>query len=116
VLALAARARQPRSHDQILTDAIGRARAKLEYTNLSTWLLDEPLTIAELRRTCEAVWGRPPHPANFRRKVLATTAFVTPTGETAATGRSRAERYPRGRSAQLHPALLRPACTRDDHG
>jgi 8-oxo-dGTP diphosphatase len=95
-------------HDQILIDAIERARAKLEYTNLATWLLDEPFTIAELRRVYEAVWAVPLHPANFRRKVLATPGFLTPTGEEAATGRGWAELYTRGQSTQLHPALLRP--------
>jgi 8-oxo-dGTP diphosphatase len=94
-------------HDQILADAVERARAKLEYTSLATWLLDEPFTIAELRRVYEAVWGVQLHPANFRRKVLATPGFVTPTGEAAATGRGWAERYKRGHSTQLHPALLR---------
>jgi 8-oxo-dGTP diphosphatase len=96
-------------HDQILADAVERARAKLEYTNLATWLLDEPFTVAELRRVYEAVWGVPLHAANFRRKVLATPGFVTPTGEHTPTGRGWAELYKRGSSAQLHPALLRPS-------
>jgi 8-oxo-dGTP diphosphatase len=104
-------------HDQILADAVERARAKLEYTTLATWLLDEPFTIAELRRIYETVWGVELHPANFRRKVLATSGFVTPTGKQAPTGRGWAELYRRGDSAQprpgrLHPALLRPAPAR----
>src|SRR6266511_4289193 len=99
----------PFDHDQILADAVERARAKLEYTNLATWLLDEPFTVAELRRVYEAVWGVHLHQANFRRKVLATPGFVAPTGEAAATGRGWAELYTRGGSAHLHPALLRPA-------
>jgi 8-oxo-dGTP diphosphatase len=95
-------------HDQILADAVERARAKLEYTNLATWLLDEPFTVAELRRVYEAVWGVQLHPANFRRKVLATPGFIMPTGERTPTGRGWAELYKRGDSGQLHPALLRP--------
>lgn len=94
-------------HDRIFADAVERARAKLEYTNLATWLLDEPFTIAELRRVYEAVWGVPLHPANFRRKVLATPGFLTPTGEAAPTGRGWADLYTRGGTAHLHPALLR---------
>ena len=94
-------------HARILADAVERARDKLEYTNVATWLLEEPFTIAELRRVYEAVWGIPLHPANFRRKVLATIDFVTPTGEAAATGRGWADLYTRGGNVQLHPALLR---------
>jgi 8-oxo-dGTP diphosphatase len=95
-------------HGRILADAVERARAKLEYTDLATWLLDEPFTVAELRRVYEAVWGVPLHPANFRRKVLATPGFVVATGEEAPTGRGWAQLYRRGGSARLHPALLRP--------
>jgi 8-oxo-dGTP diphosphatase len=95
-------------HGAILTDAVDRARAKLEYTSLATTLLDEPFTMGDLRRVYETVWGGPLHPANFRRKVLATPDFVTPTGERRSTGRGWAELYARGGTAQLHPAILRP--------
>jgi 8-oxo-dGTP diphosphatase len=94
-------------HGQILADAVERARAKLEYTSLATTLLPEPFTIADLRRVYECVWGVELHPANFRRKVLATPGFVVPTGELGPTGRGWAELYRRGRSTQLHPAILR---------
>jgi 8-oxo-dGTP diphosphatase len=95
-------------HDRILRDAIDRARAKLEYTSLATTFLDDPFTIADLRRVYEAVWGVELHPANFRRKVLSTPGFVVPTGEERSTGRGWAELYTRGTTTQLHPALLRP--------
>jgi len=95
-------------HDRILADAVERARAKLEYTSLATTLLSEPFTVGDLRRVYEAVWGVELHPANFRRKVLASPGFVEATGERARTGRGWAELYRRGRTAQLHPALLRP--------
>jgi 8-oxo-dGTP diphosphatase len=94
-------------HGQILADAVERARSKLEYTSLATTLLPEPFTIADLRRVYECVWGVELHPANFRRKVLATPGFVVPTGELGPTGRGWAELYRGGGSAQLHPALLR---------
>lgn len=94
-------------HGQILADALERARSKLEYTSLATTLVPEPFTIADLRRVYESVWGVELHPANFRRKVLATPGFVTPTGSVGPTGRGWAELYTRGGSAQLHPAILR---------
>src|SRR5690606_8248061 len=90
-----------------IRDAVERARAKLEYTSLATSLLPEPFTIGDLRRVYEAVWGMPLHPANFRRKVLATPGFVVRTGERDSTGRGWTELYRRGTTATLHPALLR---------
>ena len=95
-------------HDRILGDAVDRARAKLEYTSLATTFLEEPFTIADLRRVYEAVWGVELHPANFRRKVLSTPGLVVPTGEERSTGRGWAELYRRGNTTQLHPAILRP--------
>ena len=98
-------------HGRILGDAVDRARAKLEYTSLATTFLDEPFTIADLRRVYEAVWGVQLHPANFRRKVLSTPGLVVPTGEERATGRGWAELYTRGTTTHLQPALLRPGRT-----
>jgi 8-oxo-dGTP diphosphatase len=95
-------------HARILADAVERARSKLEYTSLATTLLPEPFTMPDLRRVYETVWGVPLHPANFRRKVLATPGFVEPTGERSPTGRGWTELYHRGTTAHLHPALLRP--------
>jgi 8-oxo-dGTP diphosphatase len=101
-------------HSRILAHAVDRARAKLEYTSLATTFLEEPFTIADLRRIYEAVWGVPLHPANFRRKVLSTPGFVVPTGDERPTGRGWAELYTRGATTQLHPAILRPATPRGD--
>jgi 8-oxo-dGTP diphosphatase len=98
-------------HDRILDDAIERARAKLEYAPLATAFVDEPFTIADLRRIYEAVWGVTLDAPNFRRKVLSTPDFVTSLGETAPPrgGGRPAELYRRGRATALHPAMLRPA-------
>ena len=96
-------------HDQMLNDAVERARSKLEYTTLATSFVEDPFTIADLRRVYEAVWGVPIHHANFRRKVLSTPGFVVPTGEERPTGRGWTELYTRGRDCtQLSPAILRP--------
>lgn len=95
-------------HHRIVTDGVERARSKLEYTSLATSFVDEPFTIADLRRVYEAVWGVPLHPANFRRKVLSAAGFVVPTGDERATGRGWAELYRRGEGTVLHPAMLRP--------
>src|SRR5918999_1601809 len=75
---------------------VGGAGGKREYPGLATTFLDEPFTIADLRRVYETVWGVPLHAANFRRKVLSTPGFVEPTGEKLATGRGWAELYRRG--------------------
>jgi 8-oxo-dGTP diphosphatase len=95
-------------HRAILDDAVERVRSKLEYTSLGTTLLPEPFTMGDLRRVYETVWGVELHPANFRRKVLATPGFVEPTGDRGPTGRGWTDLYTRGKTAQLHPALLRP--------
>jgi len=96
-------------HRSILDDAVERVRSKLEYTSLATTLLPEPFTMGDLRRVYETVWGVELHPANFRRKVLATPGFVEPTGDRGPTGRGWTDLYTRGKTTQLHPALLRPA-------
>ncbi|MBT8227154.1 MAG: NUDIX hydrolase [Dactylosporangium sp.] len=95
-------------HDRILVDAIDRIRAKLEYTSLATTFLDEPFSIADLRRVYETVWGCDLHPANFRRKILATPDFVVPTGEKRPTGRGWADLYTRGTATRLHPPIPHP--------
>src|SRR5262245_42950800 len=95
-------------HQRIGADGIERARSKLEYTSLATAFVEEPFTIADLRRVYEAVWGVPLHPANFRRKVLSTPGFVVATGDERATGRGWAELYRNGDGTVLHPAMLRP--------
>jgi 8-oxo-dGTP diphosphatase len=98
-------------HERILEDAVERARAKLEYAPVATAFVDEPFTLADLRRIYEAVWGVTLDAPNFRRKVLSTPGFVTSLGETAPPrgGGRPAELYRRGTATLLHPAMLRPA-------
>jgi 8-oxo-dGTP diphosphatase len=97
-------------HAEIVADGIERARAKLEYTSLATAFVDEPFTLAELRRVYEAAWGVPLDAPNFRRKVLSAPGFVRPVGERSvpAGGGRPAELYRRGTATVLSPPLLRP--------
>jgi 8-oxo-dGTP diphosphatase len=104
-------------HDQIVRDAIERARSKLEYTSLAASFTDEPFTLGDLRRVYEAVWGAPLHAPNFRRKVLSTPGFVVPIDEKSAPGDSGgrpAQLFRRGEAALLHPAFLRPEVDEDE--
>lgn len=98
-------------HDEVLAEGVERARAKLEYTPLAAAFVGDELTIAELRRVYEAVWGRPLDPRNFHRKVTGTPGFLEPLGRPAPVGPEGgrpAALYRRGDATLLHPAMLRP--------
>lgn len=105
-----------RAHEeQLLADAMERVRSKFEYTTVATSLVTDPFTVPELRRIYESVWGVPLHPANFRRKVLATNGFVQPfeadlpgRSKEGGPGPSKPELFSRGAASLLHPAMLRP--------
>ena len=99
-------------HAQVLAAGVERARAKLEYTPLAAAFCDEELTVADLRRVYEAVWGVALDPRNFHRKVTGTPGFLEPVGRAAPVGPEGgrpAALYRRGRATLLHPAMLRPA-------
>jgi 8-oxo-dGTP diphosphatase len=100
-------------HAQILTDAVERVRSKLEYTTLAASFVDEPFTLADLRRVYAAVWGTAPDLGNFRRKVLGTPGFVTearrsPVPAAGPAGGRPPLLYRRGDADVLHPPMLRP--------
>ena len=97
--------------NRVLDDAVERVRSKFEYTTVATTLVTEPFTIPELRRVYESVWSVTLHPANFRRKVLATPGFVVPENESDGTDRRGPDLFRRGTAALLHPAMLRPPDT-----
>jgi 8-oxo-dGTP diphosphatase len=99
-------------HARVLAAAVERARAKLEYTPLAAAFCDEELTVADLRRVYEAVWGVPLDPRNFHRKVTGTPGFLEPVGRPAPVGPEGgrpAALYRRGPATALHPAMLRPS-------
>ncbi|HET8657956.1 MAG TPA: NUDIX domain-containing protein [Micromonosporaceae bacterium] len=96
-------------HDQIVSDAVERARQMLEYTTVATAFCADRFTIGELRHVYEVIWGMPLDPRNFNRKVTNTEGFAVPTGERRAqeTGRPAAL-YRRGPATTLYPQMLRP--------
>ena len=98
-------------HEVILADAVARAREKLSSTSLATAFVGPEFTLGDLREVYEAAWGVELDAGNFRRKVLATEGFVTPTGRRASSGPEGgkpAETYrPVGR-ARLHPPISPP--------
>jgi 8-oxo-dGTP diphosphatase len=95
-------------HETIVVDAVSRMRDKLATTSLATAFVGPEFTISDLRVIYEAAWGVPLDSGNFRRKVLATQNFVTPTGRYAAPGPDGgkpAEIYRNVGRARLHPPL-----------
>jgi 8-oxo-dGTP diphosphatase len=99
-------------HDRVLAAGVERARAKLEYTPLAAAFCDDELTVADLRRVYEAVWGTALDPRNFHRKVTGTPGFLEPVGRLAPVGPEGgrpAALFRRGSATTLHPAMLRPA-------
>ena len=105
---LLGRTRLAFDHKRILSEAVERTRAKLEYTNLATAFLGEEFTIAQLRQVYEVVWGHPLDAGNFHRKVTRTEGFVEPTGRRQNVGRGRpAELFRAGSEATLNPPVTR---------
>lgn len=99
-------------HARILADALERVRSKLEYTTLAASFVEEPFTLADLRRVYAAVWGTAPDLGNFRRKVLGTEGFVVEAQRSAEAAAGSAGgrpplMYRRGDAVILHPPLLR---------
>jgi 8-oxo-dGTP diphosphatase len=95
-------------HDQILADAVERARTRLEFTTLATAFCENEFTVGDLRNVYEVVWGETLDPRNFKRKVINTVGFVELTGgkRVPEVGRPAAL-YQAGRETVLNPPILR---------
>jgi 8-oxo-dGTP diphosphatase len=99
-------------HEVILADAVERATEKLSTTTLATAFVPPEFTLGDLREVYEGAWGVELDPGNFRRKVLATEGFVTPTGRRASPGPEGGkppETYRSVGRARLHPPMQPPA-------
>jgi 8-oxo-dGTP diphosphatase len=57
-------------HQQMAEYALGRLKAKLEYTNIACNLLPETFTFAELEALYGMILKRPIDRRNFRRRIL----------------------------------------------
>jgi 8-oxo-dGTP diphosphatase len=107
-------------HADIIRTGLERTRAKLEYTTLATSFVEEPFTLADLKRVYEAVWDvKIADLSNFRRKVLGSEGFVIPVGDVASrpkgsAGGRPAELYTRGNALDIQPPMLRKQMESND--
>ncbi|MXY68756.1 MAG: NUDIX hydrolase [Acidobacteriia bacterium] len=62
-------------HGAIVSDALERVRAKLEYTALAARFCASEFTISELRKVYETIWNTRLDPGNFQRKVRENRSF-----------------------------------------
>jgi len=93
-------------HHLILSDAVDRARSKLEWSPLAPMFCPSEFTIDELRHVYETIWGLLLDPASFDEKVTNTEGFLVETGELTDRGGGRpAKLYRRGAAERIHPPL-----------
>jgi 8-oxo-dGTP diphosphatase len=93
-------------HHQILTDAVDRARSKLEWSPVAPLFCRPEFTVGELRGVYETIWGLRLDPANFHRKVTGAEDFLVETGEQSDRAGGRpAKLYRRGPADRIHPPL-----------
>ncbi len=57
-------------NNNVIAQALERARAKLDYTNIAFGLLPDEFTIRDLQGTYEAILGRDLDRRNFRKRML----------------------------------------------
>ena len=101
-------------HARIVRDALERVRLDLELTGIATAFVGPTFTVAELRAVYEAVWGVQLDGANFRRRVVAESGWVVPTGRLArpgSTGGKPAELFRAGRMWKQGGPIRHPQST-----
>lgn len=96
-------------HATIISDALERLAAKLEYTTFAAAFLPEHFTLAELRGIYESVWGTTLDPGNFTRKVTGVKGFVAPVSARRKTGGRSAQLFTHGGATWMLPPMMRPA-------
>ncbi|HEX5685052.1 MAG TPA: DNA mismatch repair protein MutT, partial [Ideonella sp.] len=79
-------------HSEILAAAVERLRAKVEYTSLPAFLLNEPFTLPQLQQVYEVVLGRPVDKSGFRTRMLAA-GFLAEAGHVEGTSNRPAMGY-----------------------
>ena len=67
-------------HNDILTTAVERIRAKISYTNIACQLLPKEFTLGELQELYEVILGHDIDKRNFRKKIM-SLKMVKPTGK-----------------------------------
>ena len=86
-------------HQTIVSEAVERARSKLEYSTIATEFCPPEFTISELRHVYEIIWGTSLDAGNFQKKVLKCDGYLEEVGKTApstSTGGRPAKLYKAG--------------------
>ena len=97
-------------HRLILSDAVARARAKLESSTIATQFCGREFTISELRKVYETIWGAELDAGNFQKKVLSSPGFIIDLGRNAdssQTGGRPAKLYSAGTETLLNSPIRR---------
>ncbi|SDH52781.1 8-oxo-dGTP diphosphatase [Lentzea fradiae] len=99
-------------HRQIVSDALAKARDKLQYTTIATAFCRSEFTIKELREVYETVWDVKLDAPNFHRKVRETPNFVERTDNEESTNGRPAALYRSGKAEVLSRPILMPSSLR----
>jgi 8-oxo-dGTP diphosphatase len=104
-------------HNQIVRDALRRARAKIEVETIATQFCQDAFTMSELREVYEVIWGVAIDPGNFtnRMKHLAKSGVMLEATERVREGRRGrpAPLYRSRATARLDPPFLKPKTSGD---